>query len=162
MKNTLVLSFAIAAASLTACKDNPAPIVVAPAQPAPAAAAPAPAATVPTAAAEEKKLEELTPAEVEKRRKEPNFYVFDNNTKDRFVKGHVPGAKWVDPSAITAVDLPTDKNAVLVFYCANTACSACHVGAEAAIKLGYAKVYIMPEGIMGWEAAKLPVEQAKV
>jgi len=141
------------AASLPACKkETPAP-------PSPTTPSAAVAPTPPDD--EDKGLVKLTAAEVDHRRSEPNFYVFDNNTKERFDEGHVPGAKWVDPSQLTAAVLPADKNATLVFYCANPSCSACHVGARAAMKLGYTKVYIMPEGIMGWEAAKLPTERAK-
>ena len=47
------------------------------------------------------------------------FFVYDNNAKSVFEKAHVPGAKWVDHENIAATDLPTDKNATLVFYCAN-------------------------------------------
>ena len=47
------------------------------------------------------------------------FYVFDNNAKPVFDKGHVPGAKWVDHENIKAADLPENKDATLVFYCAN-------------------------------------------
>jgi hypothetical protein len=47
------------------------------------------------------------------------FYVFDNNAKSVFEKAHVPGAKWVDHNNVAATDLPTDKDATLVFYCAN-------------------------------------------
>ncbi|HEY1696616.1 MAG TPA: rhodanese-like domain-containing protein [Polyangiaceae bacterium] len=46
-------------------------------------------------------------------------YVFDNNPKDRFEKSHVPGAKWLDYDNVTAADLPADKGATLVFYCAS-------------------------------------------
>lgn len=47
------------------------------------------------------------------------FYVYDNNAKSVFDKGHVPGAKWVDHENVKATDLPPDKEATLVFYCAN-------------------------------------------
>ncbi len=46
-------------------------------------------------------------------------YVFDNNPHDRFVKSHVPGAKWVDDESVTAAVLPADKGATLIFYCAS-------------------------------------------
>jgi rhodanese-related sulfurtransferase len=46
-------------------------------------------------------------------------FVFDNNPKERFAKGHVPGARWLDFKSVSASDLPGDKNATLVFYCAN-------------------------------------------
>lgn len=47
------------------------------------------------------------------------FFVFDNNAKSVYDKGHVPGAKWVDHENVKAADLPADKEATLVFYCAN-------------------------------------------
>jgi hypothetical protein len=46
------------------------------------------------------------------------IFVFDDNPHDRFVKGHVPGAHWVE-SVPTLADLPADKGAMLVFYCAS-------------------------------------------
>lgn len=109
--------------------------------------------------ADEPKLNSLTTQEVSAKLKAKNFYVFDNNAKERFVQSHVAGAKWVDPTALTAKDLPSDKTATLVFYCGNTHCSACHVGAKAALALGYKNVFIMPDGIAGWERDKLPVEK---
>lgn len=61
----------------------------------------------------------LTVAEVAAQRTQEGFYVYDNNPKEVFEKGHVPGAKWLDASRIVAADLPADKAATLVFYCAN-------------------------------------------
>ncbi len=164
MKNT-ILALALFVPFAACTKDAPTPAVTPPAAPtmaAPTAAAPTPASTAPAVAPDsEPKLAALAPTDVQKRLKETNFFVFDNNQKERFDKGHVPGAKWVDPSAITAATLPADKAATLVFYCADPHCGACHIGAEAAIKLGYKNVYIMPEGIAGWEGAKLPTEASK-
>ena len=47
------------------------------------------------------------------------LFVYDNNKKDRFQQGHLPGAKWIDHDDVKASELPADKNATLVFYCAN-------------------------------------------
>lgn len=47
------------------------------------------------------------------------LHLFDNNEKDRFEKSHIPGAKWVQFDKVQASDLPADKEAILVFYCAN-------------------------------------------
>jgi|SRR5450432_4217288 3-mercaptopyruvate sulfurtransferase SseA len=44
-------------------------------------------------------------------------FMFDANTKDSWIKGHVPGAKWIDDENVTADQLPADRNALLVFYC---------------------------------------------
>ena len=43
--------------------------------------------------------------------------IFDNNSRDRYKQSHLPGAKWVDFKNVTAADLPSDKEAKLVFYC---------------------------------------------
>jgi len=101
--------------------------------------------------------------DVEAKLKEANegkaaFYVFDNNAKNVYDTGHVPGAKWVDYEHISATDLPADKEATLVFYCANEHCTACHEGAGSALKLGFKKVFIMPAGIAGWKKAGKRVE----
>jgi len=45
--------------------------------------------------------------------------VFDNNPLDRYKQSHLPTAKWVDFKAVKASDLPSDKEAKLVFYCAS-------------------------------------------
>jgi hypothetical protein len=46
-------------------------------------------------------------------------YLIDNNPRDVWEKGHLPTATWVDYTAMTAADLPADKSATLIFYCAN-------------------------------------------
>jgi hypothetical protein len=73
--------------------------------------------TLPAVANEE--FGSLTVQQVAARLKEANFFVYDNNNHERFQKSHVPGARWLDPYAVKAADLPSDKSATLVFYCAN-------------------------------------------
>jgi rhodanese-related sulfurtransferase len=46
--------------------------------------------------------------------------IFDNNSKDVYVKSHLPTAKWVAFKDVKESDLPKDKSRKLVFYCANT------------------------------------------
>jgi hypothetical protein len=46
-------------------------------------------------------------------------FVFDDNTRERFVEGHLPGAHWVATDAPTPAELPADKGATLIFYCHN-------------------------------------------
>ena len=53
--------------------------------------------------------------------KDGKTFVFDNNVEDAFKASHVPTAKWIDPSEVTADKLPADKNALLIFYCHNEA-----------------------------------------
>jgi len=45
--------------------------------------------------------------------------LYDCNAKDRYDRGHLPGARWVKYDAVTAADLPADKGTMLVFYCAS-------------------------------------------
>ncbi len=65
------------------------------------------------------KLKSLTVEEVAARLPEGKLYVFDDNPKESWVKGHVPSAKWLDDDNVTADALPKDKAATLVFYCHN-------------------------------------------
>jgi hypothetical protein len=48
--------------------------------------------------------------------------VFDANGRDEWARRHVPGAKWVDFSALAERDLPASKERVGVF--ANGSCAA--------------------------------------
>lgn len=79
--------------------------------------------------------------------------IYDNNRRERYEQGHIPGARWVTQDQINAQVLPQDRNARLVFYCANERCQACHGAARAAISLGYQNVYILPAGITGWTSS---------
>ncbi len=85
-------------------------------------------------------------------------FVFDDNEQSRFAKGHVPGAKFLPYKEVAADKLPADKTATLIFYCYSEECSACHQAANAALQLGYTNVFIMPEGITGWEKKGKKVE----
>jgi rhodanese-related sulfurtransferase len=66
-------------------------------------------------------LKSLTVDEVDARiaKADGKTFVFDNNPQDKFAQGHVPSAKWVDHEHVTAADLPADKDATLIFYCAS-------------------------------------------
>jgi len=66
-----------------------------------------------------KELNKLTIDQVAAKLGAKNTFIFDNNPKESWVAGHVPGAKWLDEEKITAADLPTDKKATLIFYCHN-------------------------------------------
>ena len=66
-----------------------------------------------------KELNKLTIDQVAAKLGTKNTYIFDNNPKESWVAGHVPGAKWLDDEKVTAADLPADKAATLIFYCHN-------------------------------------------
>jgi hypothetical protein len=64
-------------------------------------------------------VDELDARMQEARAGKIKLFIYDNNPLERFQKSHIPGAKWVKYDEIKASDLPPDKEAMLVFYCAN-------------------------------------------
>jgi rhodanese-related sulfurtransferase len=84
-------------------------------------------------------------------------YIYDASDRESYLKGHIPGARWVQYNALTAAELPPTKDAKLIFYCYNSQCGASEQAAEHAISLGFRNVWRMPEGIQGWREAKMPV-----
>lgn len=90
--------------------------------------------------------------------------VFDaNGESTRKKDGIIPGAillsSFKDYDA--AKVLPADKSTTLVFYCANTRCTASHTAAERAVEAGYTNVKVFADGIQGWAAAGEKVETMK-
>ena len=85
------------------------------------------------------------------------IYVYDANARESYLAGHVPGAQWIQYDAVTAAKLPKSKDAKLVFYCYNPLCGASPLAAKDAGTLGYRNIWLMPEGITGWRAARLPM-----
>lgn len=74
-----------------------------------------------TASADSKELKRLTVDQVATRlaAKDGKTFIYDNNPKESWTAGHVPGAKWLDDEKVTADALPSDKAATLIFYCHN-------------------------------------------
>ncbi len=80
--------------------------------------------------------------------------LLDANGSESWQKGHIPGA--IDYSAKKsdlASVLPTDKDVLVVAYCANPQCPAYRAAAQAAKKLGYKNIKHLTAGIMGWKDA---------
>lgn len=85
--------------------------------------------------------------------------IIDVNGTESYNAGHVPGA--LNYEAIKdklAANLPKDKNALIVAYCANPKCGAYAQAATAAQKLGYTNIKHMTAGIAGWKAAGMKTE----
>jgi rhodanese-related sulfurtransferase len=85
-------------------------------------------------------------------------YFFDANGEASYAKNHLPGAVWVQYDKLDVALLPADKQAALVFYCANERCPASHEAAKQAVAMGYSAVSVMPQGIQGWVKAGYPVQ----
>lgn len=87
--------------------------------------------------------------------------IYDVNVEStRDHVGIIPGAKLLSSSSTfdAEKELPSAKDTHLVFYCANTQCSASHAAAERASRLGYKNVSVMVDGIYGWKRAGQPTE----
>jgi hypothetical protein len=59
----------------------------------------------------------MSPDQVEQQLGQPGFHVYDNNSRSRWQRSHVPTAQYLDVGSMTADDLPDDLDATLVFYC---------------------------------------------
>jgi len=112
-------------------------------------------------AKEELKLIHVADLEKMMSTQKASTFVFDANTDSTRTKsGMIPGAKALTSSSSYPVSvLPSDKNATLVFYCANTQCMASHDAAKRAIAEGYKNSIVMADGIQGWVKAGKPIEK---
>jgi rhodanese-related sulfurtransferase len=115
---------------------------------------------VSAAAGAEQRIAHVSIDEVERFLGRPGVYVFDVNEPEIWAEHHLPGAIHVNDPKLKRY-LPVDKHAILIFYCAAPRCSASEAAAVEAARLGYSRVYAMPEGIFGWVKAGKPVESAK-
>ena len=81
-----------------------------------------------------------------------------NSAETRAKYGVIPGAvlltSFVD---YDTAQLPKSKDSKLIFYCANTQCTASHKAAKKALMAGYTDVNVLPDGIKGWKDAGKPV-----
>jgi rhodanese-related sulfurtransferase len=105
-------------------------------------------------------LKSISPRELLQRieaRQQP-LTVIDVNSAQSWAKAHVPGALHLDPQAFNGADLPTDKQASVVFYCSNPLCRKAPNAARRAKQMGYTDARVMSAGISGWIDAGLPTQ----
>jgi len=99
----------------------------------------------------------VSPAFIKKQIDEKATMVLvDSRPKARqYDKGHIPGAISIPDSEFDKMvdKLPADKATPLYFYCGGLQCKLSANSAEKAVKLGYTKVMMMPEGYPAWEKA---------
>jgi rhodanese-related sulfurtransferase len=98
-------------------------------------------------------------------------HLIDTRNAEEFKAGHLPGAKLVpyvekspkDPDFNAKDDkfdlsqLPTDKNATLVFSCNGPECWKSFKASTAAVKAGYTQVHWFRVGFPGWRDAGMQV-----
>ncbi|USD38169.1 MULTISPECIES: rhodanese-like domain-containing protein [Ferrimonas] len=85
-------------------------------------------------------------------------YFFDVNTLELWAEGFIPGAVHFFTEDWKSL-LPEDKNAQMIFYCANRLCNASEIAAFSVMQLGYTNVRQMPDGIYGWRMSGRPTEK---
>ncbi|WP_410010883.1 rhodanese-like domain-containing protein [Shewanella sp. NFH-SH190041] len=90
--------------------------------------------------------------------KRGDVYFFDVNTLEIWAEGYIPGAVFFNVQNWREL-LPKNKDAEMVFYCANRLCTASAVAAREVMKLGYTHVMQMPDGIYGWRMSGRPFER---
>jgi rhodanese-related sulfurtransferase len=102
-------------------------------------------------------VKNLTVPELAELRKDPKMLsiVDANSAETRQKEGVIPGAILLTSSSKfdVAKELPKAKDQKLVFYCANTRCTASHKAAEKAASAGFTDVSVLSDGIAGWKAA---------
>jgi rhodanese-related sulfurtransferase len=114
------------------------------------------------AVAEDRKASALThvkAAEAAKLVEGQKVTVLDVRTPEEFREGHIKGAKNVDFNApdFAARLRELDKTKPYLLHCKSGGRSS---NSLATFKeLGFEKIFHLDGGIMGWEAAKLPVEK---
>ena len=63
------------------------------------------------------RVREISAAEVLRGLGSGAFTLLDANLRGQWVRGHIPGAKYVGMEGVDESVLPADRNAMLVFYC---------------------------------------------
>lgn len=103
-------------------------------------------------------LSTIAPSELHEMMQREPIVAIDVNAKQSWIQARVPGARHLDPYAYRDADLPRDKQAALVFYCANWLCRKAPMAARRATSMGYRNVRVLSSGISGWLEAGLPTE----
>ena len=81
-----------------------------------------------------------------------NFTLIDSRPTPRYQDGFIPGAINLPyPAFDKNLDkLPTDKNRLIIFYCAGITCTMSPKSLEKAEQLGYKNLKVFREGMPGW------------
>ena len=106
-------------------------------------------------------LKTISPRELHALMQNGSVTAVDVNPRGSWAEARVPGALSLDPVDFVAGDLPSDKDAALVFYCSNVMCTKAPRAARRAVSMGYRHVHVMSAGIKGWLQAALPTESGE-
>lgn len=103
-------------------------------------------------------LRTISPSALQQLVLENRVTTIDVNSRQSWLRAHVPGAVNLEPATYVESDLPPDKQSHLVFYCSNPMCRKAPSAARRARKMGYENVRVLAAGIAGWLAGQLPTE----
>ncbi|QQX80693.1 rhodanese-like domain-containing protein [Shewanella sp. KX20019] len=106
----------------------------------------------------EHQLNTITMREVDSLLGQEGVYFYDVNTLELWAEGFIPGAIYFNVKDWKKL-LPKNKDAEMIFYCANRLCNASEIAAHAAMKMGYSNVRQMPDGIYGWRLSNRVTER---
>ena len=106
----------------------------------------------------EHQLNTITMMEAEMLLEQGGVIFFDVNTLELWAEGFIPGAIYFNVKDWKKLP-PENKEASMVFYCANRICNASEIAARAVMKLGYTNVKQMPDGIYGWRLSNRVTEE---
>lgn len=89
-------------------------------------------------------------------------YFYDAREQRHYKKQHIKGAHAVrfdaSKAEYIAINLPKDKEEILVFYCYGESCANSYEAALAVKKQGYKNVYWMLNGFNEWKAKGYPIQ----
>ena len=103
-------------------------------------------------------LKTISPAELHRSMQSGPVTAIDVNSRESWLQARVPGARHLDPIGFHEGDLPSSRDAALVFYCSGPLCRKAPNAAKRAQGMGYRNVRVMSAGINGWLGATLPTE----
>ena len=106
------------------------------------------------------KIADISPTDLQAAVSSKSVVLLDANGSDSYREGHIPGAiDFIAHEQELAKLLPSDKNALIVAYCANEQCGAYKTAANEAISLGYTNVKHFAPGIQGWVKSGAPTDK---
>ncbi|WP_025823603.1 rhodanese-like domain-containing protein [Shewanella marina] len=106
----------------------------------------------------EQQLRQISMLEADQFVGKDDVQFYDVNTLELWAEGAIPGAVFFNVKNWKEL-LPKNKDAKMVFYCANRLCTVSNMAAREVMKLGYTNVMQMPDGIYGWRMSGRPTEK---
>ena len=89
--------------------------------------------------------------------KKNQWVIVDVRPWDAYKEGHIPGATNIPFGSFVEKMRNVSKRQDTVLYCDNASCPLSHEAAKLMIQQGYARAYVLEEGIEGWQTKGLPL-----